>query len=152
MEDAATYPSGGLYQGFQEPASVPGGRRPWRSDSQDFYGQHGHQWLRKVGAGIRYELSFNSKLLHPVSSDNPDIRLNAKDLADLIRQLPIGYQTIFNLYAVEGFKHGEIGKTWASAKAKKNVEIAVCPGKSTAGSLRLTKNSLDNQTEPYARK
>jgi RNA polymerase sigma-70 factor (ECF subfamily) len=30
-------------------------------------------------------------------------------LADLIRQLPTGYQTIFNLYAVEGFTHIEIG-------------------------------------------
>jgi RNA polymerase sigma-70 factor (ECF subfamily) len=36
--------------------------------------------------------------------------MEARELADLIRQLPPGYQTIFNLYAVEGFNHVEIGK------------------------------------------
>ena len=48
--------------------------------------------------------------MHPVSDDNPDVKILAGDLADLIRQLPTGYQTIFNLYAVEGFTHVEIGK------------------------------------------
>ncbi|HZH00631.1 MAG TPA: sigma-70 region 4 domain-containing protein, partial [Flavisolibacter sp.] len=32
-----------------------------------------------------------------------------KELAELIRQLPTGYQTIFNLHAVEGYSHVEIG-------------------------------------------
>ena len=36
--------------------------------------------------------------------------MEAKELADLIRQLPPGYQAIFNLYAVEGYSHVEIGK------------------------------------------
>jgi RNA polymerase sigma-70 factor (ECF subfamily) len=31
-------------------------------------------------------------------------------LAELIRQLPPGYQTIFNLHAIEGYSHVEIGK------------------------------------------
>lgn len=48
--------------------------------------------------------------LHAVRTDHPEVRLGAKELADLIRQLPPGYQTIFNLYAVEGFNHVEIGK------------------------------------------
>ena len=56
------------------------------------------------------ELSFDEMPLHPVSTDNPEILLHAKELADLIRQLPTGYQTIFNLHAVEGFSHVEIGK------------------------------------------
>jgi DNA-directed RNA polymerase specialized sigma24 family protein len=34
----------------------------------------------------------------------------AKEIADLIRQLPLGYQTIFNLYAVEGYSHTEIAE------------------------------------------
>ena len=56
------------------------------------------------------DLSFTDNGMHPVSDDNPDVKLLAKDLADLVRQLPTGYQTIFNLYAVEGFSHVEIGK------------------------------------------
>lgn len=36
--------------------------------------------------------------------------MEAKELADMIRQLPPGFQTIFNLYAVEGYTHVEIGQ------------------------------------------
>lgn len=56
------------------------------------------------------ELSFEDDSLHPVTDDNPDLHLGAKELADLIRQLPTGYQTIFNLHAVEGYSHVEIGR------------------------------------------
>jgi RNA polymerase sigma-70 factor (ECF subfamily) len=48
--------------------------------------------------------------LHAVNNESPEVRMGARELADLIRQLPPGYQTIFNLYAVEGFNHIEIGK------------------------------------------
>jgi RNA polymerase sigma-70 factor (ECF subfamily) len=46
--------------------------------------------------------------LHIVSTENPDVKLHAKELTELIRQLPTGFQTIFNLYAVEGYSHVEI--------------------------------------------
>jgi RNA polymerase sigma factor (sigma-70 family) len=58
----------------------------------------------------RSEMVFAEMPLHPVSDDNPVIKLDAKQLAEIIRQLPTGYQTIFNLYAVEGFTHAEIGE------------------------------------------
>lgn len=35
--------------------------------------------------------------------------LEAADLMELIRELPVGYRTVFNLYAVEGYSHSEIG-------------------------------------------
>jgi RNA polymerase sigma-70 factor (ECF subfamily) len=57
----------------------------------------------------RDEMFFGDQPLHPVTDDNPELKLQAKELADLIRQLPQGYQTIFNLHAVEGFTHVEIG-------------------------------------------
>ena len=56
------------------------------------------------------ELSYEEDHLHPVSAENPIINLQAKELADLIRQLPTGCQTIFNLHAVEGYTHVEIGE------------------------------------------
>lgn len=34
--------------------------------------------------------------------------LSAAEIFNLIVQLPVGYRTVFNLYAVEGFNHGEI--------------------------------------------
>ena len=56
------------------------------------------------------EMYFQDQPLHPVTNDNPVITLEAKELANLIRQLPPGYQTIFNLHAVEGYSHLEIGQ------------------------------------------
>ena len=78
-------------------------------------------WIRRImintainflKSNSRYqtELSFTDTSLHPVSADNPIVTLQTKDLAELIRQLPPGYQTIFNLHAVEGYTHVEIGK------------------------------------------
>lgn len=79
-------------------------------------------WIRRImvttainylkrNARYQSELIFTDDHLHVVNNDNhPEVKLQAKELADLIRQLPPGYQTIFNLYAVEGYNHVEIGK------------------------------------------
>lgn len=78
-------------------------------------------WIRKimVNTALNYlkkskkyqhDLLFDKTEMHVINNDNPEVLLNAKELAELIRQLPTGYQTIFNLYAVEGFSHGEIGQ------------------------------------------
>ena len=45
--------------------------------------------------------------------DNPNLKvmedkLDEKDLLKLINDLPIGYRTVFNLYAIEGYSHAEI--------------------------------------------
>jgi RNA polymerase sigma factor (sigma-70 family) len=58
----------------------------------------------------RDEMYFAEQPLHPVADENPLISLQAKELTDLIRQLPQGYQAIFNLHAVEGYSHVEIGE------------------------------------------
>ncbi|MEO6548310.1 MAG: sigma-70 family RNA polymerase sigma factor [Ferruginibacter sp.] len=63
----------------------------------------------KKNKRYREELVFTEMPLHPVSDDNPVIQLDAKQLSELIRQLPTGFQTIFNLYAIEGYTHVEIG-------------------------------------------
>ncbi|WP_258100478.1 RNA polymerase sigma factor [Marinoscillum pacificum] len=36
--------------------------------------------------------------------------LNYEDLLELIRKLPIAYRTVFNLHAIEGYKHEEIAE------------------------------------------
>ncbi|MBT8326435.1 MAG: sigma-70 family RNA polymerase sigma factor [Bacteroidia bacterium] len=37
-------------------------------------------------------------------------KIETKDLLKILQQLPEGYKTVFNLYAVEGYSHKEIGK------------------------------------------
>ena len=63
----------------------------------------------KKSKHYRDELMFEDMPLHPISDDNPEVQLDARQLGDLIRQLPTGYQTVFNLYAIEGYSHAEIG-------------------------------------------
>ena len=41
---------------------------------------------------------------------NLDSQLQAEDLLKLIQQLPVGYRTVFNLYAIEGYSHKEIAE------------------------------------------
>jgi len=45
----------------------------------------------------------------PVDEEALD-RLSAEEIRDLIRQLPDGYRTVFNLYAIEGYNHAEIAQ------------------------------------------
>lgn len=85
-----------------------------------FQGELG-AWIRRImvttainylkrNARYQSELVFMDEHLHAVDHEaHPELKMEAKELADLIRQLPPGYQTIFNLYAVEGFSHVEIG-------------------------------------------
>ena len=37
-------------------------------------------------------------------------QLEAEDLMAMIQELPVGYRTVFNLYAIEGFSHQEIAE------------------------------------------
>lgn len=62
----------------------------------------------KTNKNYQYDLLFEDSSLHAVSAEDPEVKLNAKEIANLVRQLPTGFQTIFNLYAVEGYKHVEI--------------------------------------------
>ena len=62
----------------------------------------------KSNRKYQFDMSFDETPLHLVSTDNPEVVMETKELAKLIRQLPTGFQTIFNLHAVEGYKHVEI--------------------------------------------
>ncbi len=45
-----------------------------------------------------------------ISYEEADQQLQADDLMAMIRLLPDGYRTVFNLYAIEGFSHKEIAE------------------------------------------
>ena len=91
-----------------------------------FLDQYNHEgelgaWIRRIMVNTalnylkkskkyQYDLLFDTMEMHVINNDNPEVLLNAKELGQLIRQLPTGYQTIFNLYAIEGYSHVEIGQ------------------------------------------
>ncbi|MBE7172765.1 MAG: RNA polymerase sigma factor [Williamsia sp.] len=116
-------------------------------------------WIRRimVNTAINYlkkhkryqtELLFSDPALHPVSADNPEVDLSAKELAELIRQLPPGFQTIFNLHAVEGYSHVDIGKLLGIHEGTSRSQYA------RARALLISwikKNDIDSKIESYAR-
>lgn len=79
-------------------------------------------WIRKIMINTaidylkknnKYQVSLfypENEVMHPVSNDNPGVNIAAEELTKMIMQLPEGYQLIFNLYAVDGYSHAEIGK------------------------------------------
>jgi RNA polymerase sigma factor (sigma-70 family) len=116
-------------------------------------------WVRRimVNTAINYlkknrryqtELLFTESVLHPVSADDPAVLLSTKELAGLIRQLPPGYQAIFNLHAVEGYSHVEIGKIMGINEGTSRSQYA------RARALLISwikKFSAVNKNETYAR-
>ena len=42
------------------------------------------------------------------AADSPDADLNGEEIYALILRLPTGYRTVFNLFVIEGYSHGEI--------------------------------------------
>ena len=116
-------------------------------------------WIRRimVNTAINYlkknsryqsELSFSDIPMHPVFFENPELRMEAKELADLIRQLPPGFQAIFNLHAVEGYSHVEIGQMLGINEGTSRSQY------SRARALLITwikKNDMDSKLESYAR-
>lgn len=116
-------------------------------------------WIRRimVNTTINYlkkqsryqsELSFTDVALHPVTNDDPEIQLSTKELAELIRQLPVGYQTIFNLHAVEGYSHVEIGKILGIQEGTSRSQYARARGLLINW---IKKNSMEHKPEVYAR-
>jgi RNA polymerase sigma-70 factor (ECF subfamily) len=71
--------------------------------------------------------------------------LSAAEIFNLIVQLPVGYRTIFNLYAVEGMSHKEIADLLGIAEGTSKSQL------SKAKTL-LQKMLLQNQTDYVARK
>ncbi len=76
-------------------------------------------WMRRITVNealmfLRKQHNFNLTIeINPQLDNDTDLispvdELAAQDILNLLGTLPTGYRTIFNLYAIEGFKHREI--------------------------------------------
>jgi RNA polymerase sigma-70 factor (ECF subfamily) len=75
-------------------------RRIMVHSSIEYYRKH-HKMMQVVEID-----NINEPSVDPVAASN----LDAKDLLALIQQLAPGYKLVFNLYAIEGYSHKEIGE------------------------------------------
>lgn len=79
-------------------------------------------WMRKIALNCALEKYRNEKNKKQVilyvetyfendfSFENQLATLEMEDLMKNIQALPLGYRTVFNLYAIEGFQHNEIAE------------------------------------------
>lgn len=75
-------------------------------------------WMKRVMVTqALITLRKNKKLAMEINLDEPDLNfsiapdlndLEVEDLLQLVAALPLGYRTVFNLYAIEGYSHREI--------------------------------------------
>lgn len=59
---------------------------------------------------LRYQIDIES--IEYTSGEIPSVMgtMGAKELLKLIKTMPAGFRTVFNLYAIEGYTHKEIGE------------------------------------------
>jgi len=77
-------------------------------------------WVRRIVVNdclmyIRKNRNMSLETNIETATDHPDLSmmedsLGQEDLLKLIGELPVGYRTVFNLYAIEGYSHAEIAK------------------------------------------
>ena len=75
-------------------------------------------WVRRIMVNTAIEHFRKKNTTHVIdekkenklADDQPSIfsQLEAKDLLEMIKKLPPGYRTVFNLFAIEGYTHKEI--------------------------------------------
>lgn len=58
----------------------------------------------------KFQESYDSESTDAPYQDNVIDQISAKEIVVLIQQMPEGYRLVFNLYAVEGYTHREIGE------------------------------------------
>lgn len=68
--------------------------------------------------------------------------LGAKEIYQLIAALPDGYRTIFNLYEIEGYSHGEIGRLLSISEGTSKSQLSKAK--------RLLRAAVTQNNEHYA--
>lgn len=93
-------------------------------------------WLGKIMTNVSIDYyRANLKMAYAEDLDKaenisdgelPDRKLNYDDLLAMVQRLPNAYRTVFNLYAIEGYTHEEIGDMLdiSSGTSKSNLHKA----------------------------
>ena len=79
------------------------------------------------------DIDFETSRVSGLRYNNPIDEISQKEILQLIDDLPNGYRTVFNLNAIEGYSHNEIGK-----------KLNISPNTSKS-QLTRAKNSLQNK-------
>ncbi|MDR1895989.1 MAG: sigma-70 family RNA polymerase sigma factor [Prevotellaceae bacterium] len=78
-------------------------------------------WMRKVFSNtaleylrrndvFKYSTDINAAFYVENNEESPIDRLSAEELMKCISELPHGFRTVFNMFAIEGYSHAEIAE------------------------------------------
>lgn len=106
-------------------------------------------WIRKIVVNEALTVIRKKKKIYfeEIESANyqsgyhfTDTHLEAEDLLKMVASLPIGYRTVFNLYAIEGYSHKEIAE---------QLNISVSTSKSQLNRARNVLKKVLQANESY---
>ena len=90
-------------------------------------------WIKRIFINTAIEVYRKNKNIHHVeisqigniAFDSSAIDMLAhQDLLKLIQKLPRGYRTVFNLYIIEGYNHGEIAQLLGISEGTSKSQLA----------------------------
>jgi RNA polymerase sigma-70 factor (ECF subfamily) len=90
-------------------------------------------WAKRVA--VNTCLDFNKKIKNEPFNEELDDhfhlgegekithKLQLNDLIALLQNLPVGYRTVFNLYAIEGYSHSEIAESMGITESTSKTQL-----------------------------
>jgi len=92
-------------------------------------------WMRKIFVNcaleylrmhdaMRETVDLNNLESIQTSNSSPIKALTASELMGLIKSLPIGYRTVFNMFAIEGYTHKEISSMLNITESSSRSQLA----------------------------
>ena len=67
-------------------------------------------WMRKIFVNCALEYLRKSDVLREATDSSAISDMSAAELMNLVKELPVGFRTVFNMFAIEGYSHKEISE------------------------------------------
>ena len=94
-------------------------------------------WIRRIMINVALQRFRENKRMHFLRLEDSEVikqevsddalsKMSADELLELIQRLPIGYRTVFNLYAIEGFMHREIAEKLGISEGTSKSQYSRC--------------------------
>ncbi len=74
-----------------------------------------------------FEVAYEEIIFEPEPQDF-ECNLETEELLKIINQLPTGYKTVFNLYAIEGYSHAEIAENLGITESTSKSQLSRARG------------------------
>jgi len=113
-------------------------------------------WIRRIMVTeslmfLRRNRQWRQEVAVDEISDEPDYEwadtaIHENDLLRMVNQLPDGYRTVFNLYAIEGYSHAEIAEMLGISEGTSKSQLSRARTLLQANLKKLEKDLTNEKT------